>query len=73
MTRNLDNRIEVLVPILDKDIFSKISVGLQMQLEDNVKRRIIGEGQVNEYVSEEGDYQNSSQHRIYELLNSDDA
>ena len=73
MTRNLDNRIEVLVPILDKDIFSKISVGLQMQLEDNVKRRIIGEGQVNEYVSEEGDYQNSSQHRIYELLNSDNA
>ena len=73
MTRNLDNRIEVLVPILDKDIFSKISVGLKLQLEDNVKRRIIGEGQVNEYVSEQGEYQNSSQHKIYDLLNSDGA
>ena len=40
MTRNLDHRIEVLAPIFDPDVFSKIRKILQMQLDDNVKARI---------------------------------
>ena len=70
MTRNLDNRIEVLTPILDKNIFEKIDKTLKLQLEDKVKMRIIEEGQKNSYVSEKGSYQNSSQHKIYDYLNA---
>ncbi|WP_109302666.1 polyphosphate kinase 1 [Aquimarina sp. AU474] len=50
MTRNLDHRIEVITPILDKDVYSKIRGMIQLQLDDTVKARIINENQNNVYV-----------------------
>ena len=73
MTRNLDNRIEVLTPIFDKDIFSKIRMIIDMQLSDNVKARKIDSEQKNEYVSSTGYYQDSSQHKTYVWLESSNS
>ncbi len=50
MTRNLDHRIEVITPILDKDVYSKIRGMIQLQLDDTVKARIINETQNNVYI-----------------------
>ena len=49
MTRNLSYRIEVAFPILDEKLKSDILAVLQLQLEDNVKSRIIDENQKNKY------------------------
>ncbi len=51
MTRNLDHRIEVITPILDKDVYSKIRSMIQLQLDDTVKARIINKTQDNIYVN----------------------
>ena len=68
MTRNLDHRIEVIVPILDKDIAIKLKNILKLQLEDTVKRRIIDANQVNDYVKNSINNEQSSQHKIYKSL-----
>lgn len=41
MQRNLDSRIELLFPILDKRLHGELSNFLQLQLMDNVKARLI--------------------------------
>ncbi len=41
MQRNLDSRIELLFPILDKRLHSELANFLQLQLMDNVKARLI--------------------------------
>jgi polyphosphate kinase len=51
MTRNLDHRIEVTTPILDKGVYTKIRNLIQLQLDDNVKARIIDKNQDNLYVN----------------------
>lgn len=51
MKRNLSHRIEVLVPILDKDIQKTLRDLIDIQLSDNVKARIIDAKQQNSYVS----------------------
>jgi len=68
MTRNLDNRIEVLVPIQDESAFLKIRYTIDIQFKDNVKARIIDANQSNEYVGDSNEYINSSQHKIYDYL-----
>ena len=68
MTRNLDHRVEVLAPILDQSIFSKIRRTLMMQFEDNVKTRILDAEQSNAYQGQESNYRLSSQHQIYHML-----
>lgn len=50
MTRNLTHRIEVVAPILDKDHKKTIREIVNIELEDNVKARIIDSEQKNEYV-----------------------
>jgi polyphosphate kinase len=49
MERNLDRRIEVTAPILDKDHQKIIREVLDIQLGDNLKTRIIDKYQKNEY------------------------
>lgn len=49
MTRNLDNRIEVASPIYDPAIQHEIKKILELELQDNVKARIIDECQGNIY------------------------
>lgn len=55
MTRNLTHRIEVVTPILDEDHKNTIRDLLNIELEDNVKARIIDAEQKNEYVKNNDD------------------
>jgi polyphosphate kinase len=49
MVRNFDNRIEVACPIYSKEIQHELMDMLKIQLNDNVKARIIGPGEANQY------------------------
>ncbi len=68
MTRNLDHRIEVITPILDKNVIKKLKTILEFQLNDTVKARIIDANQKNKYVKVKTDTKTSSQHFIYNNL-----
>jgi polyphosphate kinase len=50
MTRNLDRRIEVCTPIYNTRILNELKHILEIQLNDNVKARIIDEQQSNQFV-----------------------
>ncbi len=50
MTRNLTHRIEVITPVLDEDHKKIVLDVINIELEDNVKARIIDADQKNEYV-----------------------
>jgi polyphosphate kinase len=50
MTRNLDHRIEVITPILDKEMHQQLRTFVGWQLNDSVKARIIDAKQKNKYV-----------------------
>ena len=50
MPRNLNKRIEVLTPVLDKEVFTELYNLLWLQLKDTVKARHMDEDQKNEYV-----------------------
>ncbi|OFX84291.1 MAG: polyphosphate kinase 1 [Bacteroidetes bacterium GWF2_33_16] len=54
MVRNLDNRIEVTVPVFDKDIQNELKEMLMIQLKDNTKARIIDKEMKNNYVRKIG-------------------
>ena len=71
MTRNLDKRIEVLVPILDAAVFKELKDILNIQLADNVKARILDASDSNAKVSMPKDaVPVRSQYAIYEYLKS---
>jgi polyphosphate kinase len=55
MVRNFDNRIEVACPIYSKEIQHELMDMLKIQLNDNVKARIIGPGEANQYKKTGGD------------------
>lgn len=67
MTRNLDRRIEVLTPIYDSDVFNELSQILELQLNDNVKARIVDAQESNSYFSN-NKKPCRSQYEIYRLL-----
>lgn len=50
MKRNLSHRVEVVTPILDKDHKKMIQNLIAIQIQDNVKARVIDGHQKNEYV-----------------------
>lgn len=50
MTRNLDFRSEVAVPVYDKAIQQELKTILELHWKDNTKARVIGGKQENEYV-----------------------
>lgn len=54
MTRNLDHRSEVAVPIYDPAIAKQIRSHLSTQLKDNQKARIIDPKQANVYIARSG-------------------
>ncbi|SHG33425.1 polyphosphate kinase [Salegentibacter echinorum] len=69
MTRNLSRRIEVLAPILDKDLAQEFKEILEIQLQDNVKARIQDAEETNKYVPKaEGEKPIRSQYEIYNYL-----
>jgi polyphosphate kinase len=52
MVRNLDNRIEVTVPVFEPDIQLELKTMLQIQLADNTKARIIDKEMSNKYLTD---------------------
>ncbi len=68
MVRNLDNRIEVACPILDKGIQQELKTMLQIQLKDNAKARIVNHEQPNFYKDRDKLPRIRSQVEIYNYL-----
>jgi len=70
MTRNLDNRIEAAVPILDEEIRHTIKEIFDIQWSDNVKARDLAVLGRNNYVSHSGRESCRSQLALYEYYES---
>ncbi|GDX49601.1 polyphosphate kinase [Bacteroidota bacterium] len=69
MVRNLDYRVEVACPIIDKDIQTELSHIMNIQLKENEKARILDTALSNQYVvPEEGEPWLRSQVAIHEYL-----
>ena len=54
MTRNLDRRVEVSVPIYDKKLQKTLLNILKIKLSDNCKARHLEKGKLNTYVKTKG-------------------
>ncbi len=68
MERNLDDRIEVAVPILDHNLKNELKQILEIKLSDNVKARWLDKELSNQYVSSAGKKKVRSQLAIYHYL-----
>ncbi len=54
MVRNLDHRVEITCPIFDPDIRKVLKNMLEIQLDDNVKARVLDNHLQNQYVQNKG-------------------
>jgi polyphosphate kinase len=61
MERNLDKRIEVSVPVFDKDVQHELSTIFRMEWSDTVKARIVDKHQRNKYKKPDGQPFNSQE------------
>jgi len=52
MYRNLDNRSEIAVPVLDRELKSQLKQYLLIQLKDNTKARLVNREQDNKFVTQ---------------------
>ncbi len=68
MVRNIDHRIEVACPILEKSIREELKDILQIQLSDNVKARSLNNKMENEYVHNGLEKEVRSQIETYNFL-----
>lgn len=69
MSRNLDHRFEIIIPILDKKLQAELMTIVKFQLEDTIKYRSLNYGQVNEYTRKNKGYPAlNSQIAIYNYL-----
>ena len=68
MVRNLDHRVEVAVPVTDKNLRQEMKDIINIQLSDNVKARNLNDGLRNEYVQGDGAKKVRSQMAIYQYL-----
>lgn len=68
MTRNLDRRVEVTVPIYDESIRKVLKDTFMLYMRDNVKSRIIDENQYNLYVSNQGESKVRAQYAVYDYF-----
>ena len=68
MVRNLNHRVEAAVPVLDKHIQQELKDILDIQLNDNVKARILNNDLDNEYVNPRNTKKVRSQIEIYNYL-----
>ena len=67
MSRNLDRRVEAVIPIYDPVISQEIRHIIGLQLADNTKARWIDAKQMNSYKREDGP-QREAQKEIYHYL-----
>lgn len=71
MTRNLDRRVEVSVPIRDPQLQSECAAYLDLQLRDNTKTRIIDADMDNHFVQrKKGEPQVDVQMEMFNFYNS---
>jgi polyphosphate kinase len=68
MTRNLDHRSEVAVPIYDKEIQQQLKKIINILWSDNTKVRILGSTQNNSYRKSNSKIKIRAQEEIYTLL-----
>jgi polyphosphate kinase len=68
MTRNLDHRSEVAVPIYDKRIQKELRDIIDIQLKDNTKARILNKKQNNKYKVTDSPVKVRAQDYTYEYL-----
>ena len=68
MTRNIDHRIEVGCPILDKNVRKLIKDQLDLQWRDNTKARALDPEQSNQYITRGNRKKIRSQMAIYDYL-----
>lgn len=68
MVRNLDHRVEAACPVFDKSIQEELKEILDIQLNDNVKARILDNELSNKYVIATGEKKVRSQIQIYNTL-----
>ena len=68
MTRNIDQRVEVGVPLFDAKIKQTVIATLDMQWRDNVKARTIDAKQTNTYVKRGNKRNIRSQQNIYDMF-----
>ncbi len=68
MVRNLDHRIEAAIEVKDKKIKKEISDIIQLQLNDNVKARILDNELSNKYVEQVKTKKHRSQIETYRYL-----
>jgi len=68
MQRNFDHRIEVVCPILDKDIQKELWDIIQIQLRDNTKARLLSPDKLNSYKVTDANVAHRAQFEIYEYF-----
>jgi polyphosphate kinase len=68
MVRNIDHRIEAACPILEPKMQQEIKDLLQIQLQDNVKARILDNDLSNQYVNPRNKSKIRSQVETYNYL-----
>jgi polyphosphate kinase len=68
MTRNLDHRSEVAVPIYDKEIQQQLRKTIEILWSDNTKARVLGSLQNNAYRKSNSKVKIRAQEEIYNLL-----
>ncbi len=68
MVRNIDHRVEAACPIFDKSIQQELKEILEIQLEDNVKARVLDNELSNEYVENGNSKKIRSQIETYNYL-----
>ena len=73
MKRNLSRRIEVIFPIYDENIKKEILDIIKIQLEDNVKARIIDRYDKNNYKKDRIINLNQSQVNTHRYLNENES
>lgn len=65
MTRNLDNRVEVITPIYDPDVKNELKRIVEYGLRDNMQGRIVDGKGTNEFPLTEGEQPFRSQEELY--------
>ncbi|PCJ16513.1 MAG: polyphosphate kinase 1 [Gammaproteobacteria bacterium] len=68
MTRNLDFRVEVACPIYEQELKAKVLHIMELQWNDNVKARSLGETDFNQVLVPEGARKLRSQEQIHRYL-----
>ncbi|HPH85305.1 MAG TPA: polyphosphate kinase 1 [Ferruginibacter sp.] len=68
MVRNIDHRIEVACPILEKSMQEEIKEIIGIQLRDNIKARILNNEQSNQYINPRNTRKVRSQVETYHYL-----